>query len=109
MSVRTRSVQLTRPAWETLLERVLEGARISGRVTDEAGNPIVAEVTIAEVQLRADEHWRTRAVDGRFDRILVAPDAYTLTVRAKGYTPVTKPVRVRSKPVEVAITMTRAK
>jgi hypothetical protein len=109
MSVRTRSVALGRKAWETLLERVLAGARISGHVADAAGKPVVAEVAIEEVQLRAEERWTTRAMDGRFDRILVAPGTYTLTVRAKGYVPVTKKVRVRSKPVELAITLTRAK
>jgi hypothetical protein len=108
MSVRTRSVALTRKAWQTLLERVLAGTRISGHVKDSAGKPVVAEVSIEEVQLRADEHWNTRASDGRFDRVVVGPGTYTLGVRAKGYAPVTQKVRVRSKPVELAITLRRA-
>jgi len=91
----------------TLLDRVLAGTRISGTVTNAAGKPIVAEVSIQEVQLRADEHWTTRAVDGRFDRIVVGPGSYTLGVRAKGYAPVSKKVRVRSKPIELAITLSK--
>ena len=96
---------MTRKAWHTLLDRVLVGTRISGHVTDASGKPVVAEVSIEEVQLRAGERWTTRAVDGRFDRVVVGPGTYTVSVRAAGHAPVSKKVRVRSKPVELAITL----
>ncbi len=81
LDIRTRSVEGTRPIWKALLNRVLEGAWIGGRVLDHSGRPLVAEVMLEETQTFEGELWRTRASDGRFDRAVVGPGQYTLLVR----------------------------
>lgn len=80
--IRRKSIEGTRPVWMRLLDRVLDGPWIGGHVRDAAGNPVVAEVMLAEVETFEGESWTTRARDGRFDRAVVGPGRYTLSVRA---------------------------
>jgi hypothetical protein len=75
----------TRPTWQLLLTRVLDGPAVSGRVTDASGAPVDAEVRIAGVQLRAGEKWTTRPRDGAYTRLLNAAGRATVVVTADGY------------------------
>lgn len=93
--VRERAIEATRPVWQALLERVRGGPRISGHVRDPSGQPIEAQVHVAQVQLRAGERWTSRARDGRFDRLVATPGRYTLEASAPGYAPATVEVKVR--------------
>jgi len=101
LPVRTESVAATRPVWETLLDRVLQGPRISGHVVDESGAPLQAEVTLTPYELRAGERWTSRPRDGRFDRLLTDPGEYTVRAAVEGRPAVTLEVRVGTRPVEV--------
>jgi hypothetical protein len=107
LPIRTEAVAATRPVWQALLERVARGPRISGHVRDESGTPLEAEVTIDEMQLRAGERWTSRPRDGRFDRLLVEGGRYTVRASAPDRPPVTRTVRVGTRPVEVDLVLPR--
>ncbi|MCA9491770.1 MAG: hypothetical protein KC621_17685, partial [Myxococcales bacterium] len=68
-----RSIEGVRPIWEGLLERVVDGPRVSGHVRDGDGRPVPARVTVAGMVTREGEVWTARPTDGRFDVLL--PDA----------------------------------
>jgi hypothetical protein len=107
LTLRGAVVDGTRPIWETLLERVAHGPRISGHVRTPKGEPVRARVDIEEVQLRAGERWTSRALDGRFDRVVIGPGRYTVKVTAPGYAPWSKEVRVAGKPVDLDVRLER--
>lgn len=88
-------VRAVRPLWSRLFNRYLEGPSITGKVTDQKGRPVYAEVRIKEVTLREGERWMTRCRDGQYDRFLKEPGRYTLEVRATGFAPF--PVAVYAK------------
>ena len=95
LDVRTRAVEATRPLWRTLLQRVLAGPRLSGHVRAPDGTPLVAEVSLEQVELRAGERWSSRASDGRYDRVLARPGRYTVRASAPGHAPFQAEVKVR--------------
>jgi len=79
-----------------LVDRVLEGPGLSGRVTDAAtGDAVVAEVVINEMHQEAIGPRLTEAEGGTFHR-LTGPGTYTVTVSARGYLPETRSVPVVS-------------
>ena len=90
---------------QALLERVARGPRISGHVRDETGAPLSATVTIDAIEQRAGERWSSRPRDGRFDRLLVEPGKYAVRAEAPGRAPVTREVRVSTRPVEVELVL----
>jgi hypothetical protein len=90
--VLARTVQATRPAWRALLEATLHGPRVSGRVIDAAGKPVVAEVIVVEQAPRMAEQWTSRCRDGHFDRMLARPGRATLRVSVPGHAPLELPV-----------------
>ncbi len=73
-------VAATRGTWQGLLDRVLGGPGLRGRLLDDQGRPVVAEVRIQEVQTRDGERWTSRCSDGRFDRMLGKAGNYTVQV-----------------------------
>ena len=85
MRARTDIVHAVRPSWQFLLDRLIDGPAVSGRVVDSEGTPVHAEVTVLETAPRAGERWMTRCRDGRFDRYLPGPGRYTVEVRARGH------------------------
>jgi hypothetical protein len=107
LSVRQRALDVARPLWETLLERVASGPRVSGKVHTAAGKPVVAEVRIERVggkdSLQAGERWTSRQLDGRFDRVVIGPGKYEVKVTADGYKPWSREVRVRNRPLDVDV------
>ena len=107
LSVRQRAIDVARPLWQTLLDRVASGSRISGHVKTAADKPLEAEVKIVrrggKSGLHAGERWTSRALDGRFDRLVIGPGKYTVTVTAAGYQPRSQDIRVRSKPTSIDI------
>ncbi|TVQ91648.1 MAG: hypothetical protein EA397_08540 [Deltaproteobacteria bacterium] len=88
-ALRHASIDALEPVVPTLLQRVLSGPRISGRVTDPHGVPIQAEITLSTETLRAGERWTSRPTDGRFDRLVTADGPVTITARAEGFSPAT--------------------
>lgn len=73
-------VTATRGTWQGLLDRVLAGPIVRGRLVDAQGRPVVAEVRIREVKTLDGERWTSRCRDGRFDRLLPANGRYTADV-----------------------------
>jgi hypothetical protein len=70
-----------RGAWLALARRFVRGPTVSVRASDVTGRPLVAEVSVAEIELFEDERWTTRCRDGRFDYILPRPGDYTVVVQ----------------------------
>lgn len=95
MRQRDALVRAARPLWIRLFNRYLQGPSITGKVTDQKGRPVHAEVRIREVTQREGERWMTRCRDGQYDRYLAKPGRYTLEVRARGFAPF--PVAVYAK------------
>jgi hypothetical protein len=106
---RPAAVVGTRPTWQLLFERVRSGPGVVGRVVDEDGRPLEAEIVVDEMKPRAGEVWKSRPADGRFHRLLPGPGSYTLRVRAPGHL---EKVRRVELPVagtaDVKITLARA-
>ncbi len=75
-----KMVAATRGTWQALLDRVVAGPAVRGRLLDAQGQPVVAEVRVKQVKLRDGERWTSRCRDGRFDRLLPGPGAYNLEV-----------------------------
>ena len=85
--LRHASVAALRPLVPALLDRVLDGPTLSGRVTDADGNPVVAVITTDAEALHAGEQWTSRARDGRFHRLLPGTGRITITATAPGFAP----------------------
>ena len=81
---RAALIRTVRDSWMLLFERFLDGPSVSGTVRNEHGQPVRAEITIAEQTLHEGECWTTRPRDGRFDRFLPAAGRYTLRARVEG-------------------------
>lgn len=107
---RKRAFAACRAVWARLLDRYLDGPSVHGRVVDRRGQPVVAEVRIAEIATHEGESWRTRCRDGRFDRYLPGPGSYTLLVQAPGVSEVRRSVTVSTgrQRVDVQIDTTAA-
>ncbi|MCS6911749.1 MAG: M14 family zinc carboxypeptidase [Myxococcales bacterium] len=108
LRAREAVIGAVRPSWRRLLERYLEGPSLEGQVVDAAGQPAVAEVTLAEQQLLAGEHWTSRCRDGRFFRFLPGPGRYTIRARVPGLPEVTQTVEVPSGRGRVKLTLPQA-
>lgn len=94
LAVRNEAVAATRPLWQALLDRVVDGPWIGGHVRDESGRPIDAVVMVDEIATFEGERWTTRTRDGRFDRAVAKPGRYTLVVTVDGRSPVRHEVTV---------------
>jgi hypothetical protein len=77
-------VAATRGTWQGLLERVLAGPGIRGRVIDSQGRPVVAQVQIKEIALNDGERWTSRCRDGRFERMVGKAGSYTVQALGAG-------------------------
>lgn len=108
LPIRTEAVASSRPVWQALLDHVTQGPRISGHVHDEAGSPVSATVTIEEIELHAGERWTARPRDGRFDRLLAAGGKYTVRAEVPGRSPITREVRVGTRPVEIDLVVPKS-
>ena len=72
------SIQGARPVFQHLLDRLVGGPMVVGKVVNLLGKPKVAVVSIDEVKTFNGEQWQSRAMDGRFARVLHAPGTYTV-------------------------------
>lgn len=106
MDVRQAIVDVVRPTWTLLLDRLAAGPRVSGYVRDAEGRPVQAEVRIREIKLHEGERWMTRCRDGRFDRVLARPGRYHVEVRAAGHPIIVREVDVRG-PVTLDVRLPR--
>ncbi|MEN9797182.1 MAG: hypothetical protein RL653_878 [Pseudomonadota bacterium] len=88
------AVEGTRLLVTRLLERVVDGPRLSLRVRGEDGNPLEAEVRVEGLQLHAGERWKSRERDGRFDLLVPSPGPWRVEVHREGFHPATAELRV---------------
>ena len=100
-------IDATRPIWQRLLDRIINGPTLTGTVVDSSGHPLNMSVNLAEVELRASESWTTRPRDGSFVRILPYPGEYTVRIDGPGVSPVVERVTVDGGRVDVKIVMSR--
>ena len=89
-----KSLEAMRPAWGVFFDRYLDGPSVEGRVKDEQGRPVAAEVRIVEVATNAGEVWKSRCPDGFFGRYLPAFGKFTVRVIPDGGAPVDTTVEV---------------
>jgi len=87
-----QSLVALRPAWGLLFDRYLDGPSVEGRVRDEKGRPVAAEVRVVEVQTNAGEVWKSRCPDGFFGRYLPAFGTFTVRVTPEGGAPIDRTV-----------------
>lgn len=87
-SVVEQSIEQSRPLWQTLLDRTMDGPILWGWVEDESGRPLAARVEVVESAPRAGERWLARRSDGFFVRYLVDDTPHTLRITADGYEPI---------------------
>ena len=103
LNIRVDTVANTRPVWQTLLERVRSGPRISGHVRDASGTPVEATVVVEPQALYFEERWTSRPRDGRFDRLLASSGRYTVHAELGERRSPSQTVRVGERPVEVEL------
>lgn len=78
-------VTYSRPTWQYLLDRWLEGPSLAVRVVDkDTKAPVEAVVRLREVEFHANERWTTRKDNGWFFQYLPAAGAYTVEIEANG-------------------------
>ncbi len=94
-----------RGIWQGLLRRVVDGPAIRGRVVDESGAAVEAEVVVAEQAPRRGERWTSRPRDGFFQRLVPAPGRYTLRIKQPGKPDITRFVDVGVGATRVDITV----
>lgn len=89
----TRRIPRPGETAEPLRLTLTRGSRLMGRVVDEQGRPIAAEVELRLfVSGRGRDALQARAdAEGRFAFHTLAAGSYTLTVRSRGFTPVVTP------------------
>lgn len=101
-------IERNRGVWQELLRRTVDGPSLSVVVVDRAGNPVSASLELQEAPLEPFETWLTRCRDGRFDRLVATPGAFTLRVTpSDGRAPVAVPIEIAATgrtEVEVRIT-----
>lgn len=83
-ALKNEGVRAIRPSWGALFDRYLDGPSVEGRVRDEAGRPVSAEVRVAQVKTRAGEVWRSRCTDGFYGRFLPGYGMFTVRVTPPG-------------------------
>ena len=101
-----KSLEAMRPAWGVFFDRYLDGPSVEGRVKDEQGRPMAAEVRVVEVQTNAGESWKSRCPDGFFGRYLPAFGRFTVRVTPEGSAPVEKTVESAAGKGRVVIDIT---
>lgn len=84
-SVVRQTVEESRPIWQTLFDRSVNGPLVYGWVVDSNDDPVPAQVDVMENAPQAGERWLARASDGFFMRYLVSRAKQTLRISAPGY------------------------
>ena len=102
---RRKIIEAVRPLWQRLLDRVVNGPTLTGRVVDQEGRALRAEVRLVQQRLREGEKWFSRCRDGRFTRLLPKAGSYTVEVRYPGTSPVRKTIRVGKGLTRMTITV----
>jgi hypothetical protein len=105
---RAAIVRVVRNSWLHLFERFVDGPSLTGRVVNEAGEPVTAEVRIVEQTLHEGEVWKSRPRDGHFARYLPGPGRYTVSARLSGFDPVEQSLEVESGRLEVELVIAGA-
>lgn len=101
------TVQRQRTAWKFFLNKTLNSARVEGFVKDAiSGQPIQAQVEIAEVPLIKGEYQRKAAKNGFYFRPLPKNNTYTITFSAPGYCSETRNVTIGESKVVLDVNLT---
>ena len=80
-----QAIAASRPAWQVLLDRWVAGPSLSVRAVRAAtGEPLRAEIRIAEITVSAGEQWTTHPSTGWFHAMLPAPGHYTVRLVGDG-------------------------
>lgn len=74
-----------RPAWKALLKEFVKGEKLLLHITDEAGNPLPAEVQIEGLSYFEGESHTSNPADGIFVKMLTVPGEYRIKLTLKGY------------------------
>jgi hypothetical protein len=99
------SIQAMQGLAPALLDRVLDGPRISGVTLDENGQPLTAVVSIDEIQTFEGERWTSRPRDGRFDRMMAGSGRFTVRATTDDGRSASATVRVKDAPVMVELVL----
>ena len=92
---RASVIEANRASWMLLLNRLLDGPALTGRVLDEQGQPVQGAIVRLKAQtLKAGERWGTRKRDGRFTRFLTKRGVHEVEVEAPGFATQTERVEV---------------
>ena len=108
-AVRSASIAGVRGFYESLLDRVALGPRVSGHVHDETGRPLSASVFVDPIAPANGEVWTSRPRDGRFDRIVPGPGDYLVRASAPGHAEVIAAVTVGDGPVNIDLVLPLAR
>lgn len=84
-SVIQRTLEGTRPVWENLFDRTVEGPMVAGWVEDDTGRALAARVDVLGSEPRSGERWLARKGDGFFARYLDDAPIHTLRIEAPGF------------------------
>lgn len=101
------TVERHRTAWKFFLNKTLDSARIEGFVRDAAtGEPVEAQVEVAEVPLTKGEYPRKATASGFYFRPLPKNNTYTVTFYAPGYCSETRSVTIGESKVVLDVDLT---
>ncbi|MEO1170677.1 MAG: M14 family zinc carboxypeptidase [Myxococcota bacterium] len=84
-SVVRQTVEESRPIWQTLFDRSVNGPLVYGWTVDGDDEPVPALVEVVENMPQAGEKWFARPDDGFFMRYLVSGAKQTLRISAPGF------------------------
>ncbi len=103
---RDRTVGAQRLGWAYMLNRMIGGAQVRGRLFDASTNQAIeGEVVIRGVKYKTEKP--RRSLKGYFQKMMV-PGSYELTFTAPGYQPQTISVSLDNAPVQQDIYMEKA-
>lgn len=89
-----KTLAAMRVGWMKLFDRYLDGPSVEGHVRDADGNPVSAEVQVADMKLQSGEVWKSRCPDGFFGRYLPKLGKLTIRVVPEGGSPIDAEVEV---------------
>ena len=95
-----------RPLWMRLFDRYVDGPAVGGRITDAAGQPVLATISIDELKTAEGETWTSRCRDGRYDRYLPAPGNYTVRIKVADQPDVTRSIEVTAGRTQLDVAVT---
>lgn len=78
------AVSNTRPVWQFMLDRFLDGPSVNVTVVDIDGNPLRAGISFKEIVTKNAEYWMTDPESGSFATYLPSKGAFKMRIKYKG-------------------------